>query len=45
MTGLHRTALRLCEKIECAVRALTHQESHGVITEVSRENADGGGQI
>jgi hypothetical protein len=37
MTRLHRTALRLSEKIECAVRALTHQEEHGVITDLSRE--------
>lgn len=37
MTKLHRTALTLSEKIECAVRALTHQEEPGAISELSRK--------
>jgi len=37
MTRLHRTALTLSEKIECAVSALTNQEEHGAITDLSRE--------
>jgi hypothetical protein len=37
MTRLHRTALTLSEKIECAVRALAHHEEPGVITDLSRE--------
>jgi hypothetical protein len=37
MTRLHRTALTLCEKIQCAVKALANHEEHGVITDLSRE--------
>jgi hypothetical protein len=37
MTRLHRIALTLSEKIECAVRALAQQEEHGAITDLSRE--------
>jgi hypothetical protein len=37
MTRLHRTALRLSEKIECAVKALANHEEHGVITDLSCE--------
>ena len=37
MTRLHRTALTLSEKIECAVRALANQEEPEAITDLSRE--------
>ncbi len=36
MTGLHRTTLTTSQKVECAALALTGQEVHGTVSELSR---------